>query len=82
MRREYKGFFIEPAGGGSGRSANGYSIYHVVTGNCGGTLPTIRDAKDEIDSIHTDAEVYARFAGCKAFELVPKRGRWIYGGKR
>jgi hypothetical protein len=78
MRREYKGFYIEPAGGGTGRSSNGYALYHVVTGNLAGHATSIREAKIEIDSIHNDVNDYARCAGCNPVDLRYKRGRFVY----
>lgn len=76
MRREYKGFYIERAEWRG--NFFGYSLYHVVTGTLAGTLPTIRDAQDEINSIHTNAEVYASYAGCEPKHLIRKRNRFVY----
>lgn len=80
MRLEYKGFYLERAVY-RGNDC-GYSLYHVVTGNYAGTQPTIKDAKDEIDSIHNDVRTYARFAGCHPVDLRLKYGRWVYDNQK
>ena len=52
-----------------------------MTGNCAGTLPTIRDAKDEIDLINNDVREYARYAGCEPINLRLKYNRWVYDNR-
>ncbi len=78
MRRVYKGFYIEPAGGGLGQSRDGYTLYHTVTGNAVATVPRISDARDEIDAIHTGINSYARAAGCDPSDLERRYGRFRY----
>lgn len=73
MKREYKGFYIEP----SNDEYFPWRAYHVVTGNLGGAFKSIKETKDAIDCIHESAEEYARYAGVEVKELVPKRGRWV-----